>query len=204
MLAAIGTVAVAGCVGSADEGSDDNGSTGPSNSEPEAHSDEPEILEGVEYELGFGEWFEDHEYGIRVDGIETTTRFTKSVGESVEKEMPDGKQLVFVDFVAKQLSPDQSYGPSMHSFAAAYDQTVYEPVESVNVESCWGSDCGNTTDIDWLQRADKKARLGYTAELEHGETREFWYSAVLDEDVSRDEIAALYSTADGWAAWTTS
>ena len=207
LLAAIGTATVAGCIGSADEDSDGgktdqdgSSSTGPSDGEPEAHPDEPEILEGVDYELEFGEWFEGDRHGIRIDGIEATTTFTKTTGERAEKEMPDGKQLVFVDLTAKRLSPDAYGAPSPSNFATVYDRTIYEPVESLEVESCW-YECHDSTDIDWIEKADEKPRLAILRDLEHGETREFWYAAVLDATVSRDEIIPVYDSGS-WVAWT--
>jgi len=199
--AAIATVA--GCTGTrsnskpserSDGGDADDNSTGPTDEEPEVHSDEsspPEIE--AEHRLEIGKWYEGDTFGVRVDSVEVKTSFVKTFGERKVKEMPEGEQLVMVDFVLKNLAPETESTRTADDFAVISGDNLFEYVDSIEgVESCSGNSCYDTTDLDWLEKAEQRDRYGIWEDLESGEKREYWFGAVTPDQIEEEEIIAAH------------
>jgi len=203
---AIGTVAIAGCLSDRLDDRDDerNESGDSSTGEPQAKPDEPETVDGnAEDWFNFGEWYEGDQFGVMVEGIEATTSVNVTfAGRDEQRDIPDDGQLVTVDFVLKNLSPDRSYTPRGSRFSAIVDGRVYEPVGSIEgLEVCSAGECDDGLDLDWIKKAEARSRLSIGKRMEHGEKREFWIGTVMPDAIRPDEISVAYGT-DYRARWS--
>jgi hypothetical protein len=185
--------AVAGCIEGLHPFSNQD-DTGPSENEPETHPDESDSTgnDAIEDILDLGTWYRGNTYGVRVDDIETTTSFYDTI-EETEKEMPEGMQLVSIDFIVKNLDSDNGLGPGVNQFAVIVDETIFEPVDVIEgVEGC-RYDCSDSTDIDWWEKSDERDRITVgPQDIERGETRKFWFATVLEDTIQYDEITVGY------------
>ena len=197
MLAAIGTVAIAGCLADGvgndrdDQGDSDRG-------EPDVREPDPDKPNDVETWLKFGEWTERNSFGVMIEGVEIVDSVTLESlgGEAVHKFDPE--RMAIVDYQLKAIEANRDeYHPHFDLEVVVGDDVLelgISDTEFEDTEVCNDYQCFSGRFMYATVRPNRDHGHGYLS-YEPGEKRRCWNgvlvpsgTAAADVDVMMDGV----------------
>ncbi len=199
MLAAIGTVAVAGCTSQASPGTSPEDDSNETDGEPDVRDAK---TENTETWLRFGEWSEHSNFGVMVEGVEVVDQITLERTGATAVHTFEGERMAIVDYQLKAIAADRDeYRPhlTLEAFVDGdrLDLGVAD-TEFAETKICDGPACYPGRLLDATLRSERDLGHGMIA-FEPGEKRKCWNGVLVPTGTVASDVAVTMDSV-GWVS----